>query len=147
MKDFPSETGKMKTWSKVEAMTHAEFLLKKLSKTRACYIATNANDSTKKDIIEALERVGLNKYFKDIFCFKEIGYSKPSKEFFDTIISKLNIRKEEVLMIGDDLVKDVQGAIDNGIDALLYDPENTHKNYPGEKVSDLKMILKLLNES
>ena len=145
MRDFPGETGKMNTWAKVEAMPNAEFLLKELSKTKDCYIATNANDSEKKDIIEALERVGLNTYLKDIFCFKEIGYAKPSRDFFNTIISKLNIQKEDILMIGDDLEKDVKGAMANGIEAILYDPENQHKYYKGEKVIDLKNILDLLN--
>ena len=145
MKDFPGATGKMNTWPRVEAIPNAEFLLRELSKTRDCYIATNANDSTKKDIIEALQRVGLNTFLKDIFCYKEIGHAKPSKAFFDTIISRLNIQKEEVLMIGDHLQKDVEGAINNGIDAILYDPENQNKNYSGKKVSDLKMILALLD--
>ncbi len=142
MKDFPYETGKMKSWQQVEAMPNAEFLLKELSKKRNCYIATNAIDSEKEDIIEALKRVGLNSYLKDIFCYKEIGYLKPSKAFFDIIISKLNIQKEEALMIGDDLEKDAKGAQDCGIESILYDFKNEYQEYQGKRIVDLCEVLK-----
>jgi len=35
--------------------------------------ATSAQDSTKEDISEALKRAGLDRYFTDIFCYKDIG--------------------------------------------------------------------------
>ncbi len=94
-----------------------------------CY----AMDLEKEDIETAIKRVGLNKYFRDIFCYREIGYPKPSKDFFNAILSKLAVQKEEVLMTRDDLKKDVKSAIGNEIDAILYDPENSHKHYRGKK--------------
>jgi len=75
MQDFPHEIGKMHTWLKVEAMPNADKMLNELSKKADCYLATNARDSSKLDIFKALERVNLHKYFKDIFCYIEIGFS------------------------------------------------------------------------
>ena len=95
MKDLPSETGVMHNWSKVEAMPNAEEMLKELSQHTDCYLATNAKDSQKEDILKALQRVNLHTYFKDIFCYKEIGFLKPSKEYFDTIFKKLNVDKKK----------------------------------------------------
>ena len=54
MRDFPDEKGKMKAWNKIEAMPNAEMMLEKLYQQHDCFIATNAKDSLKEDIIEAL---------------------------------------------------------------------------------------------
>lgn len=140
LKDFPDETGKMHTWQKVKAMPNAEQMLRELSKRADCYLATNAKDSNKEDIIKALQRVNLHIYFKDIFCYKEIGFSKPSKEYFDTIVEKLHIQKSEIVMIGDNLEADIKGAQNNGIESILYDYNDDYPDYQGAKIRDLLMI-------
>ena len=141
MKGFPNETGAMHTWHRVEAMPNAEEMLRKLSQLTDCYLATNAKDSDKEDIIKALQRVNLHKYFKDVFCYREIGFSKPSKEYFDSIIEKLNIEKNEVIMIGDNLEDDIRGAENYGIKSILYDYKDKYKNYHGDRITDLLMII------
>jgi len=145
LKDFPNETGKMHTWQKVEAMPNAEKMLRELSQLTDCYLATNAKDSNKVDIIKALQRVNLHKYFKDIFCYKEIGFLKPSKEYFDTIVEKLNIEKSEIVMIGDNLENDIKGAESNGIESILYDYNDEYKDYHGAKITDLLTIIRGFN--
>ncbi len=141
MKDFPNEKGAMYTWDKVEIMPYADKMLEGLSKKTNCYLATNAKDSTKADIIKALKRVQLDTYFKDIFCFRELGFSKPSKEYFDLIIKKLGIDKENIVMVGDNIDSDIYGVQKNNIDTILYDPEDKFKNYKGHKISNLMMLL------
>jgi len=141
LKDFPNETGKMHTWQKVEAMPNAEKMLKELSQLADCYLATNAKDSYKEDIIKALQRVNLHKYFKDIFCYKEIGFLKPSKEYFDSIVEKLNVEKSEIVMVGDNLETDIKGAESNDIESILYDIKDEHKDYRGVRITDLLMII------
>ena len=143
MRNFPCETGKMNTWKKVDTMPNAQEMLKKLSKSYDCYIATNAKDSFKKDIIEALERVKINKFFKDIFCFNEIGFLKPSSEYFDKIIRQLDVTKAEIVMIGDNLETDIRGAQENGIESILYDYNNNHQDYNGNRITNLLEILEL----
>ena len=140
MKDFPNETGAMHTWHRVEAMPNAEEMLKELSQQADCYLATNAKDSNKADITKALQRVNLDKYFKDIYCYREIGFFKPSKEYFDSIIEKLNIQKSEAIMIGDNLNADIRGAEDYGIESVLYDYKDEYKDYRGNRITDLLMI-------
>ena len=141
MKDFPNETGKMHTWHKVEAMPNAEKMLRELSQLTDCYLATNAKDSDKEDIIKALKRVNLHKYFKDVFCYREIGFSKPSKDYFDAIIEKLKVQKENIVMVGDNLESDIIGAQRSGIDTILFASENKYPDYNGLRVSDLVMIV------
>jgi len=131
----------MNTWHKVEAMPNAEKMLRELSQLTDCYLATNAKDSDKKDIIKTLKRVNLHKYFKDIFCCREIGFSKPSKDYFDAIIDKLMVKKENIVMVGDNLESDIYGAQRSGIDTILYAPQNKYPDYDGIRITDLLMIV------
>jgi putative hydrolase of the HAD superfamily len=144
MKDFPEETGKMFLWEKVEAMPNAETALKQLSSHADCYIATNAKDSNKEDIEKALQRVGLDKYFKGVFCYCELGYLKPSKEYYRTIIQQLNVSTEALVMVGDNLDADIKGAQAVGIRAILYAPQQKYPEYLGERVDDLLQVNALL---
>ena len=141
MRNFPDEKGAMHTWQKVEAMPNAGKMLKRLSKTSDCYLATNAKDSVREDIIRALQRVNLHVYFKDIFCYRGIGYTKPSKEYFDSIIKKLDIPKSDIIMIGDDPETDIKGAEQCGINSILYDCDDKYKDFQGSRITDLLMIL------
>jgi putative hydrolase of the HAD superfamily len=147
MKDFPDQSGPMWTWDRVEMMPGTDKMLINFASSADCYIATNAKDSDKEDILRALRRVDLDVYFKDIFCYRELNVAKPSKAYFDAITIRLNADKKEMLMIGDNLRTDVLGAIENGIDAILYDPENLNVDYNGLKIvnwSELPDCLKYL---
>ena len=46
-------------------------------------------------------------------------FGKPSKEYFLQALKKLNLSPDEVIVIGDDLESDIQGAINAGINAIL----------------------------
>jgi HAD superfamily hydrolase (TIGR01458 family) len=60
-------------------------------------------------------------------------FGKPSKEYFLQALSKLNLNSDEVLVVGDDLESDIQGAINSGIKGVLvetgkgqfFDPKKT----------------------
>ncbi len=101
--------------------------------------------STKADIINALKRVNLDGYFKDVFCYNEIGFSKPSKQYFDYILNKLNVERKHVIMIGDDYEKDYLGAKENGISALLYTPSGENSNDSAECVKNLIDVLTIVD--
>jgi len=143
MKDFPDKSGSMYTWDKVEIMPSADTTLRELSQRTNCYLATNAKDSSKSDIIKALKRVHIEKFFTDIFSFMEIGFRKPSKEYFKIILKRLNMDNEDIIMIGDSIDSDLSGAQRNGIDMILYDPDDKHQDYKGLKINDLMMLLEL----
>lgn len=143
MKDFPNRRGAMYTWRKVEAVHNAEKTLRELSKVADCYLATNAKDSDKEDIIKALRRVGLQSFFKDVFCYQMIGCFKPSESYFKRVIEILNVPRQNVIMVGDSLENDIMGALDFGIEAILFDPYDKYPDFKGKKISNL---LKLIEE-
>jgi len=87
---------------------------------------------------------GLNIYFDALsFSFK-LGYLKPGKEIFDDAIEKLDVERSSVVMVGDSIDKDMEGAQNAGIDGLLIDREGT-KDYP-HKIRNLRELKTLLRE-
>jgi len=144
MIDYPDEAGPMYTWKKISPVRHAREALAALHKKYPCYLATNAKDSSKHEIQTALEMAGLHRYISGIFCFKEIGYEKGSREYFDCILNELKIDKGRLVMIGDDPEKDYAGAERNGIAALLYDPEEKADTRRYRVIHDLMELEKVI---
>lgn len=46
------------------------------------------------------------------------GWRKPAPQFFDAVCQQLQLPAEQILLVGDDLVNDVQGAIAAGMPAV-----------------------------
>jgi len=51
----------------------------------------------------------------------EVGCRKPGRGFFEALVSACGCRAEEVLMVGDDAVNDVEGAVSSGLQAVHVD--------------------------
>lgn len=65
-----------------------------------------------------IAKSGTEKYFEHIFISEEIDAQKPSKDFFDIVLDKINIKKEECIVIGDSEKSDILGAINAGIESI-----------------------------
>lgn len=122
MKVFPDQTGPMKNWTKLEVMHHVPETLSVLHSEWNIAVATNAEDSAEDDIREVLIKTGIMNFIDKIYCYRTIGYKKPSSDFFLYVLNDLNIEPERVIMIGDDYEADVLGALQNGIRAIWYNP-------------------------
>ena len=82
-----------------------------------------------------LEEANLTQYFDDIFISSDMGIKKPDGNFLRQLIDKHGLRKEECVMIGNDIICDVGVASAVGIDAIYL---NTYKHTADEISSDLK---------
>jgi len=70
-----------------------------------------------------LKRSSIGGYFSDMVISEETGSSKPDSGIFDVAFQKMDQpRKEDVLIVGDSLTSDMQGANNYGIDACWYNP-------------------------
>lgn len=107
MVDTPGIAGKMCDWEHVEATRFAEEALQTISLKASIYVATAAAESAPEDIETAFRRVGLNKYIKGYFCRQNTGFTKPTPEFYLTIIKTLSVNPGSVTMVGDTLEKDI----------------------------------------
>jgi putative hydrolase of the HAD superfamily len=67
-----------------------------------------------------LEACGLKDYFDTIILSEDAGVNKPSPLYFDYALKMSGAEKASTLMIGDNLQTDIHGALNAGIDALLF---------------------------
>lgn len=64
---------------------------------------------------------GLSKYLNGCFAADDVGYMKPSYAYFDTIFKKSGeTNLSRTLMVGDNPVTDVNGAVDYGMTGFLF---------------------------
>lgn len=69
----------------------------------------------------------LHGYFQHVVTSQKAGYKKPSREIFEFAMKANSVVAEEVIMIGDNLMTDVGGAINASIDTVFFNPgEITH---------------------
>lgn len=85
------------------------------------YIVTNGVASTQTSRFYGSP---LCNYFIDIFISEDIGYQKPSREYFDYVVKHTGIVRDESLIIGDSLSSDIKGGNMSGICTCWYNPEN-----------------------
>jgi len=62
----------------------------------------------------------ISHYFKTITNSEMAGVKKPNSLIFDYALDLAQAKKENSIMIGDCIEADVQGALDAGLDAILF---------------------------
>ena len=124
---------------------NSEEILKYLyEKEYEIYIVTNGPIIV---INDKLTKINAQKYIKNIFSAEEVGYAKPSKEYFEGFFKKINnSQTEKMLIIGDELEKDVLGGLNNGIDTCWFNSKKIINskyeiNYEINELIELKNIL------
>lgn len=83
-------------------------------------------------------------YFDGVFISQEMGVGKPEAVYFQRILEALDARPESTLMVGDDLLSDIQGAINAGLDCAWYSPRGADSPLPTYRVRELKEIKDLV---
>lgn len=96
-------------------------LCKKLKNNCRQYLVTNGVESTQRN---KLKLAGLDELVEDIFISEVLGSVKPKQEFFDKCFERIpDFKKERVLLIGDSLSSDIQGAKNAGVASCWYNPK------------------------
>lgn len=87
--------------------------------------------------------LSLEKYF-EIFTPRETKFLKPDPKAFLVVLNKLKVKPEEVLMVGDEVERDLIPAQKLGMKTVLVDRENKVKDYSGTKINSLREIKNIL---
>ena len=91
------------------------------------------------------ELSGIKNYFKTITSADELNVRKPQPEIYEYALKKANAKKEESIMIGDDWIADVEGALSFGIDAVFFDVfKDNFGNDEVKVIRELKELQKFL---
>ena len=113
------------------------------------YILCAASNGPLKQQINRLTVGQMYNYFNYIFVSEDIGYSKPSKDFFKECFSRMNNKynSSQSIMIGDSLTSDIQGAKNANMRSIFF---NKHKkdalfdfssDYMINELKDIKNII------
>jgi putative hydrolase of the HAD superfamily len=90
--------------------------IQKVKERYPIYLLSNAIDPF---LIRIIEKHQLYSLFDKIFISSLMGIAKPGKEFFEYVLSDLDLNAEDVVMI-DDNIANIVGARLAGIDGILF---------------------------
>lgn len=93
-------------------------LLELKNRGKKLYTASNGVYSTQ---IQRLTNAGILDLFDDMFISEKVGFEKPSIQFFEYCLDNIkDMEKDKIIMVGDSISSDIQGALNAGIDSCYY---------------------------
>lgn len=123
----------------------AESGIKKLKEKYKIYIVTNG---TKEIQISRMRLSGLDKLIDGAFISEDVGYWKPSKEFFDCVFDATGADRNRTLIVGDSLTSDIQGGKNAGITTVWFnrsDRKPSESIIPDFRADSWEELIKLFN--
>ena len=124
----------------IKEMDNGYELVKDLHGQVKQYLVTNGSLQAQ---TRKLKRSGLGELFDGVFISEVVGAEKPSRAFFDAVLSAIGpVDKEELLLIGDSLTSDMAGGCGVGIPCCWYDP----KGLPVPEDLPIRHTIRNLNE-
>jgi len=92
-----------------------------------------------------LESSMLAPFFSEIITSETAGYRKPDPRIFELALNKATAIKSESLMIGDNLIADIGGARNAGIDQVFFNPNRQlHQAKVTYEIQTLDQLTELL---
>ena len=92
--------------------------------------------------IKKMKSGGIYHFFNQIITNDIAGARKPEKAIFDFALYKADADIGNSLMIGDNLIADIEGAKNAGLRTIYFNPEIEENN--SENISELKYLLEIL---
>ncbi len=120
----------------------AKEMLDYLSASYPLYIITNGFAEIQSTKILSS---GIDKYFKSVVTSEAVGFKKPDPRIFEFVLQQEGFAAHEAVMIGDNLLTDIAGARNAGVDQVFFNPNgSTHDEivtYEIQNLGELKQIL------
>lgn len=126
----------------------AEAAVQSLHKKYRLFLASNGTASVQHS---RLTSAGLYPYFEKVFVSQNIGFNKPSKDYFDACFAQIpGFDPQKAMMVGDSLTSDILGGINAGIKTCWVNPTHApvradiRPDYQIENLSQLEEVLNTL---
>ena len=113
----------MSLWPRVAVVPGARECLAALRGRVPVCVATNAAQSSRSMVEDALDRVDLLPFVSQVFCFTEIGFKKSRPEFWIAVQQQLDVPLSQVVMVGDSLDGDVLAPRRFGLQAVWFNEQ------------------------
>ncbi len=96
--------------------------LEKITAVCEVYIITNGLSKVQRG---RFGKSPVTKLVKGLFISDEMGVQKPSKAYFDRVLSEIPEKNiSEIIVVGDSLTSDMQGGRNAGLTTCVYDPKH-----------------------
>lgn len=92
-----------------------------------------------------LSSSGIAHYFHQVVTSEEAKHKKPAREIFDYALRENMIEAHQAVMIGDNLITDIQGAKNASIDTIFFNPlAEPHQEIVTHEIKSLNELLHIL---
>lgn len=89
------------------------------------------------------------KYFDHFFLSEDLGFMKPDRRFFESVLRHLDVTPDQCLVVGDDYKVDISGAMAVGIPQVYYNLHNIplppDAEKPTHEITHLLQLIPLLS--
>jgi YjjG family noncanonical pyrimidine nucleotidase len=104
----------------------AKELLDYLAPNYTMHIITNGFEAIQHG---KLKYSGIAHYFTEVITSEGVDAKKPQLKMFEAALAKANTNKEAAIMIGDNPIADIHGALQAGWDAIWYNNIQQKSNF------------------
>lgn len=93
-----------------------------------------------------IHNAGFDDYFEKVILSDHVGINKPDTRIFEYALKEMDVKKDNVVMIGDNWNSDILGAHNAGIDQIWFNPDGDPAHgftptYSIKALSEIKSIL------
>lgn len=120
-------------------------LLAELAPRYGLYAASNGSAAVQNSRLDAS---GLRSWFRGIFISEEVGFDKPSPDFFEACFQRIpDFSRDSALIVGDSLTSDIRGGRNAGLRTCWFNPERSPRRadiLPDYEIASLEELPGLL---
>ncbi|WFO75224.1 HAD family hydrolase [Desulfurococcaceae archaeon MEX13E-LK6-19] len=111
------------------------------------YMIVLSTDTGSHDIpLRLVDKAGIGDYIDFILSSQLIGYTKASQVFFQNLINLTGVDAKEIVHVGDNVYRDYEVPRSLGIKTVLYKKNGCSDEDPEPCISDLGILLELLEK-
>jgi putative hydrolase of the HAD superfamily len=89
-----------------------------------------------------LQRLGLTNLVDAVVLCTDVGWRKPARAVFLHAAAQVGVACNQCVFVGDDLQWDFEGSKAAGMQPVLIDRDDRHRGFRGERIRDLRGVLK-----